>query len=157
MNDNKIYLDDRDDKTPVKIFTVIFGILCIFTGGWWTVYLIKFPENNNAFWAASIFLFLFGAYQIYAGLGHARRYIYREKDYIIIRQNSLLKEKKFYSMDITQLEVRPMDIVFHLRMNARFRMKLGLKYPDLGQKIKTFIIDFAEEKNIEIFYKNETI
>ena len=157
MNKQTITLGEREDKPVVKVLIVIFGILCLFTAGWWTVFLIKYPDNENIFWAGSIFLFLFGLYQIYAGLGKAKRYIQKENDTLVTRQNSLLPAKKFEAKKIKQLEVRSMDMLIHSDEGSKYRIKLGLKYPDLGQTIKDFIIGFAEENDIEVFYKNEAL
>lgn len=152
-----ILLGEREDKALVKIMIIIFGILCIITAGWWAVFLVKYPGNENIFWLASIFLFLFGIYQLYSGLGYARRFISRRNGILYIRQNSLLPGREINSGRVSQLEVRSMDMVFHFDNSSRFRVKLGIRYPDLGQKIKSFIIEFAEDNNIDIFYKNEPL
>lgn len=157
MDNHTISLGEREDKLLIRIIIVVFGIMCIFTGLWWAVFLIKYPDNEKIFWAGSIFLLLFGIYQVYAGLGFARRYIRRENENIIIRQNSLLPARKIQSAEVVQLEIRTYDMVFHMNDSSRFRIKLGLKYPDLGQRIRDFITVYAKENNIEIFYKNEPL
>jgi len=157
MNDSVIYLDDKSEKKSIRNITVIFGFMCILTGGWWAVFLIRYPDNDNSYWAATAFLLLFGLYLIYDGLGYARRYIYREAGSIHIRQNSLLPKKNIEASTIEKIEIRSMDLVFIFKDKQRFRLKLGLKYPDLGQKIKDYIVQFAEETGIELFYKHETI
>ncbi|HDZ41632.1 MAG TPA: hypothetical protein ENH59_08140 [Bacteroidetes bacterium] len=157
MSEQTISLGEREDKPLVRIMIVIFGLLCIFTAGWWTVFLVKYPDNEKIFWAGSIFLFLFGIFQVYSGLGYAKRYVKRENGNITLRQNSLLPAKKVSSDQIRQLEIRSYDMVLHRNDLPRIRIKLGLRYPDLGQKVRDFIIDYAEENNIEIFYKNEAL
>jgi hypothetical protein len=157
MEEHTISLGEREDKLLVRIIIVIFGIMCIFTALWWAVFLIKFPDNEKIFWAGSIFLLLFGIYQVYAGFGFARRYIRIDNTNIIIRQNSLLPPRKIRAGEITQLEIRTYDMVFHINDSSRLRIKLGLKYPDLGQRVRDFITDYAKTNNIEIFYKNEPL
>lgn len=157
MENHIIFLGEREDKPLVRVFVVVFGVMCIFTAGWWAVYLIRYPEAESIFWAASIFLLLFGIYQVYSGFGYARCYIKRGNGNIIIRQNSLLPARKISAGQITKLEVRSYDMVLHMGDSSRLRIKLGLKYPDLGQRVRDFIIDFAETNNIEIFYKHEAL
>jgi len=157
MSIQSISLGEKENKALVRIIIVIFGLICVFTAGWWVVFLIKYPDNERIFWAGSIFLFLFGIFQVYSGLGYAKRYIKRENGDIAIRQNSLLPAKKLGSQQIKQLEIRTYDIVLHMTDSSRIRIKLGLKYPDLGQRVRNFILDYAEENNIEIFYKNEAL
>ncbi|MEZ5012091.1 MAG: hypothetical protein R2744_11145 [Bacteroidales bacterium] len=84
-----ISLDERPEKKFVKILMVVFGIMCLFTAGWWALYLVKNPSNENVFWIATLFLLFFGLYQIYAGLGMATRYILIDKNLFTVRQNSL--------------------------------------------------------------------
>ncbi len=157
MSEQYISLGERENKLAVRIMIIIFGLLCIFTAGWWTVFLLRYPDNEKIFWAGSIFLLLFGLYQLYSGLGYARRYVKRENSNITIRQSSFLPARKLGSEQIKQLEIRSYDMVLHLNDLSRIRIKLGLRYPDLGQKVRDFIIEYAEDNNIEIFYKNDAL
>ena len=86
-----------------------------------------------------------------------RAFLKRENGNVTIRQSSLLPAKKLTADRITQLEIRTYDMVLHLSDGSRIRIKLGLKYPDLGQKVRDFIIRYAEDNKIEIFYKNESL
>jgi len=157
MSEEYIALGEKENKLAVRIIIIIFGLLCIFTAGWWIVFLLRYPDNEKIFWAGSIFLLLFGLFQLYSGLGYARRYVKRENNNISIRQSSLLPSRRLSSADIKKLEVRSYDMVLHLNDSSRIRIKLGLRYPDLGQKVRDFIIEFAEINNIEIFYKNDAL
>ncbi|HUS87246.1 MAG TPA: hypothetical protein VMW76_08400 [Bacteroidales bacterium] len=158
MQHKHISLDDRPEKRMVRVIMVIFGLLCLFTSGWWSVYLLKLPDNNNnMFWLATLFLFLFGLYQIYSGLGLATRYMIFEEKVFIVRQNSLLTPKKFYSDNIKTVEIGSHDISLLFNDGRRYRIKLGLKYPDLGENIKENIIEFATGHKIEIFYKHQPL
>jgi hypothetical protein len=157
MSEEYIPLGEKENKLAVRIIIIIFGLLCIFTAGWWIVFLLRYPDNEKIFWAGSIFLLLFGLFQLYSGLGYARRYVKRENNNISIRQSSLLPARRLSSEDIKKLEVRSYDMVLHLNDSSRIRIKLGLRYPDLGQKVRDFIIEYAEINNIEIFYKNDAL
>jgi len=157
MNDNTILLGEREDKPLIRIIVIIFGIMCVFTAGWWAIYLIKYPDSEKIFWAGSIFLLLFGIYQVYAGLGFAKRYIKKENNNLIIRQSSLLPPKNIKAQDISSLVIRTYDIVINLANNSRIRIKPGLKYPEQGQKVINLITDYAKENNIEVSYKNESL
>ncbi|MDZ7739778.1 MAG: hypothetical protein U5K32_12070 [Bacteroidales bacterium] len=157
MDKQTILLGEKEDKPLVKIMVIIFGIMCIITAGWWTVFLIRYPDNENIFWAGSIFLLLFGLYQLLSGLGYTKRYISRTNGELLIRQNSLMPVKNLQASQLRQLEIRSMDMVLHGHNSSRLRIKLGIRYPDLGQQVKEFVIRWAEDNNIEIFYKNEAL
>jgi hypothetical protein len=148
-----ISLDERPEKKVVKFFMVVFGVLCIFTAGWWTLFLVKNPENEKVFWLATLFLFAFGIYQVYAGFGKAARYIITDRDLLTIKQNSFLGPVKFKANDINRVIIERGQITLSTRDEKLFHLKLGIKYPDLGESIKSEIVSFAEEYNIGIEYK----
>ena len=152
-----IRLDDKPDKKFVSFFLVIFGFLCILTSGWWALFLVRVPEYENIFWPGTIFLLLFGLFQVYSGLGFAKRYLIIEETCLTIRQNSLLQAKKLTKNSISKMEIRSMDIKFYLNNSNIFRFRLGLKYPDLGESVKTRIIAWSEENNVDLFYKYDKI
>jgi len=157
MSEQYVFLGEKENKLAVRIIIIIFGLFCIFTAGWWTVFLIRYPDNEKIFWAGSGFLLLFGLYQLYSGLGYSRRYVKRENNNISIRQSSLLPARRLNSEEIKQLEIRSYDMVLYRKDSSRIRIKLGLRYPDLGQRVRDFIIEYAEDNNIEIFYKNDAL
>ena len=152
-----IQLDDKPEKKFVSVFLVIFGFLCLFTSFWWALFLIRVPENENVFWLGTIFLLLFGIYQIYSGLGFAKRYLIIEDKSITIRQNSIMPSKKMLIDSLIKIEVRSMDIKFYLKEDKFFRFRLGLKYPDLGESVKSRIVEWSEEYKIDLYYKYDKI
>ncbi len=157
MENTYLSLDERPEKKTVSILMVVFGILCLFTSGWWAVFLIRVPENENIFWVGTIFLFLFGLYQGYAGLGYARRYIKINGKDIIIRQNSFFGEKEFSAPLIRIITIHSTTVIFDLEQDISYKLKLGIRYPDLGEKIKKTIVEFAEMHEIELLYKYDNI
>lgn len=157
MDEQTILLGEREDKPLVKIMVIIFGIMCIITAAWWTVFLVRYPDNENIFWAGSIFLLLFGLFQLLSGLGYTKRYISRTNGGLVIRQNSLMPAKRLEASGLRQLEIRSMDMVLHGHGSSRLRIKLGIRYPDLGQQVKEFVTAWADDNDIEIFYKNEAL
>lgn len=155
--ENKYFsLDERPEKGFVSTLMVIFGILCLGTSGWWAYFLVSSPDQQNMFWVATIFLFLFGAYQIYAGLGFARRYIKICGSKIRLRQNSFFPPVDLESGLISLITIRSADVVFKYDREKSYKLKLGIRYPDLGENIKTEIITYAESNKIEVFYKYDT-
>ena len=157
MENIYIPLDDNSDKKHIRILMVIFGFFCLFTSGWWATYILKSPESEKVFWLATIFLFLFGLYQVYAGLGYAKRYISIKGPDIIIRQNGFLKPVILNPDVIEKIEIGSMDIIFRRKGKNRLRLKLGLKYPDLGQNIKDQVVLYGENNDIEIFFNNQAL
>jgi hypothetical protein len=153
MEKKYLSLDEKPEKGFVSILMVIFGILCLITSGWWAAFLLKTPEQQNSFWLATSFLFLFGLYQIYAGLGYARRYIKIDGGNIIVRQNSFFAPKAFEATLISNITIRAADILIKYENIKSFKLKLGIRYPDLGENIKNEIILYAEKNKIEALYE----
>ncbi|MEE4114723.1 MAG: hypothetical protein V2I37_01065 [Marinilabiliaceae bacterium] len=153
MQNTYLSLDEKPEKKAVSFLMVVFGILCLFFSGWWAVFLLKVPENENSYWVATIFLFLFGLYQVYAGLGYARRYISLHGKDLVIRQNSFLPPVKLSAPLINSIIIRSMDIIFENENGDKKKLKLGLRYPDLGEKIKEKVVEFANLHSIELYYK----
>lgn len=156
MNKHYISLDEKPEKGIVLTLMVVFGILCWITALWWAYYLIKNPDQQGSFWAATIFLFLFGAYQVYAGLGNARRFLETDGSLITIRQNSFLPRKQFEAALVDHITIRSMDVIFAYNKTRKHKLKLGIRYPDLGEEIKKVIIDYAGSNKIELFYSYDT-
>ena len=148
-----ISLDERPEKKLVKFFMVIFGILCIFTSGWWALFLVKNPDNEKAFWLATAFLLVFGVYQVYAGLGKAARYILVDEGVLTVKQNAFSTPVKMISDDIEKIIIDRGQMQFFISGDKTFKLKLGLRYPDLGESIKEEVVNFAGQYNIEIEYK----
>lgn len=157
MESTYLSLDERPEKKAVSILMVVFGILCLFTSGWWAVFLIRVPENENIFWVGTLFLFLFGLYQIYAGLGYAKRYIKLQGKEISIRQNSFLTQKEFSAPLLKSITIHSTTIIFEPEQGKSYTLKLGIRYPDLGENIKNTLIKFAELHKIELLYKYDNI
>jgi len=156
MDNKYLSLDERPEKGFVSALMVVFGILCIGTSGWWGYFMFISPEKQNIYWVATIFLFLFGTYQIYAGLGYARRYIKIEKGIITIRQNSFFPPRKLETGLISEIIIRSADILFDYDEGKKFKLRLGIRYPDLGESIKSEIENYAETNKIEVYYKYDT-
>ena len=112
MENIYLSLDERPEKKAVSILMVIFGFLCLGTSGWWAIFIVNTPEQRGSFWIATLFLFLFGLYQIYAGLGYARRYAKINGKIIILRQNSFFSAKQFSTDEISEVAIRSADILF---------------------------------------------
>lgn len=152
--ENKYFsLDERPEKGFVSVLMVIFGILCLGTSGWWAYYLSISAEKQNTYWLATIFLLVFGAYQIYAGLGYARRFIKIEGSKLSIRQNSFTRPKLIEAGLLSSIVIRSADIVFNYNHDKSFKLRLGIRYPDLGEKLKSEIEAYATTNKIELNYK----
>lgn len=152
--ENKYFsLDERPEKGIVSVLMVIFGLLCLGTSGWWGYFLFISADKQNIYWVATIFLLIFGAYQIYAGLGYARRYIKIEGSKLTIRQNSFTTPKVFEAGLLASIVIRSADIIFNYDHDRTFKLRLGIRYPDLGEKLKSEIEAYASTNMIEVNYK----
>lgn len=48
-----------------------------------------------------------------------------------------------------------MDILLKFQNESKFRIKLGLRYPSLGETIRDELVHFCEEHDIRIVYNYE--
>ena len=148
-------LSERPESLFVRILMVVFGILCLFTAGWWALYLIRNTGNEKSFWVATLFLLLFGLYQIYAGLGYSRRYISSDGENLEVKQNAFLRPVHLKGGAIDSVEIRRADIFVKPREGKGYRIKIGIRYPELGEKIRNLVISYAANNNIEVVYNND--
>jgi len=148
-------LSERPENMFVRTLMVIFGILCLFTAGWWAFYLYSNPGDDNSFWFATLFLFFFGLYQVYAGLGYARRYLRTDGERIEIKQSALPRTNNFTPAMIESIELRRMDILIKLNGGERCRIKIGIRYPELGDKLRNMVISYSENNSVALEYNDD--
>jgi hypothetical protein len=141
----------------VKIFRIIFGILCLSVAVFWMVYKIRGIEADISLWVTIIFLSVFGLYQVWSGLGYATRYIELGTEVIRLKKNVILPAYEFYADDIENIESRPLNVVFFLKSKRRILLRFGTTYYETNEKIIEGISDFADTNNIPFEIVEEEI
>lgn len=150
-------LEIRESNKLTKAFQIIFGFLCIGIACYWLVYNFSAVRSDNTLWITVVFLFGFGAYMIYSGLGYAAKYIEFGSAGIKLKNNSMMPAFLLETVKIEKLEVYPLKVQFFLKSSKMILLRFGVSDTDKVEQIKDEIIKFASDNNINLLIKNEEI
>jgi hypothetical protein len=150
-------LDPKEDSRVVRIFQIVFGILCIIITLFWLIFNIRSGKTDNSLWITIIFLVGFGAYQILSGLGKTKKYIELGPDKIVLKQNSFLPMIQLKAADIEKIEIFPLSINYLLTNRKKINFMFGLSYTDIINPVKEAVMEFAEVNKISVEEKREEI
>jgi hypothetical protein len=142
-------LESRENGRIVKILQIIFGIACIITAGWWAVFMMKSDESGN-YWIATLFMFLFGTFQIYSGLGYASKYIIIGSDTLSIRKTAIGKEQIVSHSEIERIEILPLSVKLILKSGANITISFSVTLAEGIDHIKDAVSTFGSENKIII-------
>ncbi len=148
MERKKIDLDPDSKTKFVKLLQIIFGIFCIIA----TMYFLisgRHPGTSiTNLLVASIFLLLFGIYQIMSGFGKTGKYFLVTQSSISFKEHSLLPFKEIPSDKIEKIELYPLSIKFLLKDSKKIRFRFGISYPEIIDPVKQEVIGFAGDHGI---------
>lgn len=147
-------LESRENNRIVKILQIIFGVACIITAGWWAVFMLKALESGN-YWIATLFMFFFGAFQIYSGLGYASKYILIGSDSLTIRKTAIGKEQVITGGDIEKIEILPLSVKLILKSGGNITISFAVTLAEGIDRIKDAVATFGMENKILTEEKRE--
>ena len=149
-------LDQSDNNKIVKILQVVFGILCVAIAIFWLIYNIRSIRADGTSWITIIFLLAFGFFQVYSGMGKARRYIEIGQGEIRIRKIVMLPPVIVQVAQIQKIEIYPFNLNIILKSDKKIIVRFGATYQDTNEKIKDEMLIFAEHNaiNSEIMVEN---
>ena len=149
-------LDQSDNSKMVKIFQIVFGILCFAIAIFWLVFNIRSIKADGTSWITIIFLLVFGFYQVYSGMGKSARFIEISSDKIRIRKIIMLPPIIIQVAQIQKIEIYPFNLNIILKSEKKIIVRFGATYQDTNEKIKDEIMIFAEHNSInsEIMVEN---
>jgi hypothetical protein len=150
-------LGPSESSATVKVIRILFGLICIGIAVFWAIFNIRSARSDTTLWVTILFLSGFGLYQIWAGMGRADRFIQIENDRIVLKKNSFLPEKELHSSDITNIEIYPLNLIFHLKPAGKMVLRFGTTYTDNIEPIKMEIEEFATRNNLSIETISEEI
>ncbi len=156
METKRYSLETRETNKFVRYAQIVFGVVCLITAGWWSVYLTQ-SDSGGDYWIATLFLLGFGLFQIYSGLGYAARYVEISDRQIIIKQASIGTPDLLPVSDIAAIEILPLSVNFKLRSGKKKTLRFGIAYTDYIDDIKDAVAQLAENRNILIEEKNEKL
>lgn len=150
MKEKFFPLEPPENGKLIKILRILLGIACIAIAVFWIIFSIKSKRTDGTLLAASVFLVLFGIYQIMAGFGKTARYIKTGRDRIEFKQHSALPAVELLSADIESIDLYPLSIQFHLKNRKKKIMRFGLSYAEIIDPVKQEIMAFAELNKIPL-------
>jgi hypothetical protein len=137
----------------VKIIRVIFGVLCITVAAYWVIFNIRAEVSIWSLWITSAFLTGFGLYQIWAGFGHAERFITIDDRNVVLKSNSFFPAINLNSDNLEGVEFYPMSLIFRMKNGRKKILRFGTLFADNIEPVKDAIEEFAAKINI----RTETI
>jgi len=146
-------LSSSDKNSFVNVLKIIFGVACIAIGIYWAVY----SEVIVSMWITILFLFGFGFYQIWSGLGKAERYIIIDKTFIRLKKTIFLSAKHIDASEIGKIEIFPLKTEFHLNEKTKIILRFGTTYVETNEKVVDALIKFAKQNAINLELQSEKI
>jgi hypothetical protein len=150
-------LGHSENSSVIKIIRIIFGLVCIAIALFWLIFNIRSVKAEHTLWITVIFLSGFGFFQIWAGIGRAKRFIQISNDKILLKMNSLLPHREVPSLEIKKIEVFPLNLIFYFQKGGKTVLRFGTTYTDNIELIKNEIEEFAIINNINLEIISEDI
>jgi len=142
MATNYFQFGNSDKNRFVSVLKVIFGAVCIAIGIYWAIY--------STAWGAILFLFGFGFYEVWSGLGKADRYIDIDKTVIKFKKTIFLSAKHIEASELGKIEIFPLKIIFHFKEDKKTILRLGTTYIDTNEKIVDALVQFANQNAVDL-------
>ncbi len=150
-------LNSNENNNLVKAVQIMFGIVCIAVAIFWLIFNIRSLKVNGTLWITILFLTGFGFYQLWSGLGKAKRFIRIGSDTIWLRKNIILPAVELPAREIEKIELFPLNLFFYLKSKKRILLRFGTTYHDTNEKIVDEILIFAESNSINLEIKEEKL
>ena len=157
MTTNYFQLSHSVKNRFASILKLFLGVACITIGIYWAVYEISVAESIGSAWFTVLFLFGFGFYEIWAGLGKAERYIEIDNTFIRLKRTIFLSAKHIEAPEIGKIEIFPLKIYFHLKTGAKITLRFGTTYIEVNEKIVDALIKFAEQNSVDLDLQPEEL
>jgi hypothetical protein len=154
--ENKFFsLEIRENNKLVRIFQIIFGIICLFIAGFWVIFNISSVKADSTLWITVAFLSGFGAYQILSGLGYASRFIEFGDAWIRLKKNSLLPVRLLMAEQIEKTDIYPLKVLIILKSSKKILIRFGVTDSQKIDLVKDEIFSFTSRNSISLELKNE--
>lgn len=141
-------LGQTDTNKLVKIFRIIFGLVCFAVAVFWISFNFTTIKNDGIVWITVVFLLGFGFYQIWSGMGRATRFIEIGSGNIRLKKNAILPPVNIDVSEISSLDFYPLNVIFILKPGKRIMLRFGTTFYDINEKIIDELLNFCESNNI---------
>jgi hypothetical protein len=155
MENSYFSLEVNRGSGPVRIFQLVFGVVCAAVAIAWLVVNIKTISTNLGLVITIIFLLGFAYYQINSGLGKGEKFIEISQNHIKLKKNSVLPVQVMKASDIEKIEVFPLKINFIIKPGKLLILRFGTTFIDTIDPIKQAIEDFSNLNQISHEIKKE--
>jgi hypothetical protein len=157
MEDKYFPLGNTDDNKLVRAVRIIFGIVCIVLAVFWLIRNSASLKNDGTLWITIVFLIAFGLFQIWAGTGHATRFIVIGPQHISLKKNSLQSPFRMIPEEMEKIEFFPLSIIFYFKSGKKNLLRFGTVNYETNEKIVDELISFAEANAIPFEIKEEEL
>jgi len=141
-------LGQDDSNKLVKIFRIIFGLVCFAVAIFWISFNLKTIKSDGTVWITITFLFGFGFFQIWSGLGKATRFIEIGSGIIRLKKNAILPPVKIEVSEISSVDFYPLNVVFILKSGKKNLLRFGTTYYEINERIIDELLSFCESNKI---------
>lgn len=156
MENNHFSLEVNSNNRVIRIFQIIFGIICAVLAVVWLIMNLDSLKSNSTLWFSIIFLFGFAWYQINSGLGKGDKFLQFDKTTLKLKKNSLFPASELNASDIKKIEIFPLSMVIYMKTGKKNIIRFGTTFTDNIEPIKKEIENFCTFNNLELkFIKEE--
>ena len=157
MEDSFFSLEVNRNNRIIRIFQIIFGIICAVLAVVWLILNLDSLKSNSTLWLSIIFLLGFAWYQINSGLGKGDKFIEIGQTTLKFKKNSLLPAKELNSSEIRKIEIFPLSMVIFLKSGKKSIMRFGTTYTDIIEPIKKGIENFCTINDLKFEFRKEEL
>jgi hypothetical protein len=157
MENNSFSLEVNRNNRFVRIFQIVFGIICAALALVWLILNVDSLKSNVSLWFAIVFLLGFAWYQINSGLGKGEKFIEIGQTTMKFKKNSLLPARELKTSEISKIEIFPLSIVLFLKSGKKSILRFGTTYTDAIEPIKKGIEEFCKLNNLKFEFRKEEL
>ncbi len=156
--EKKLYsLEVTENNRLIRIFQIIFGLVCIAVAGYWLIYNINAVKSDGTLWITVIFITCFGAYLTWSGFGYGRRFVEFTDAAIKLKKNSFLPPLDIIAAEVEYIQIYPLKFIVRFKSGKADQTRFGVTDIEKTEHIKDEIITFASDHNIRLEIKNENV
>lgn len=157
MENNYFSLEVNRNNRVIRIFQIVFGIICAALAVVWLIMNRDSLKSNSTLWLSIIFLLGFAWYQINSGLGKGDKFLQPGQTTLKFKKYSLLPARELNVSEIKKIEIFPLSMVIFMRSGKKSIVRFGTTYTDVIEPIKKGIEIFCTRNDLELEFRNEEL
>lgn len=149
MKESRYSIDLHENRKGEKAGRILLGAASLAVTGWYFYSITGTAASTTSSWVAIVFLFLFGLWMIFSGLGYTKRYIIVSDEKVILRQEFYRPPLVFTPGSLRAVEFRPLTIIF-ITESGNVSLRLGTYWPENTARILEAVEEFCMQHSVEI-------